>query len=134
MALSGNQPVRIARENSSPRTAKARFKRFFSISDSDFNCSDSNVKNTHRGSYDAIISINVIEHVQNVIAYFHSLHTALLSGGILIFHDRFYPNPPAGDAVLGENIFHPIRLTVDVFLSDFDIVFDNCDGHHLIKG
>ena len=75
--------------------------------------------------------------MQNAIAYFHSLHTALLSGGILIFHDRFYPNPQAGDAVLGENMYHPIRLTVDVFdvfLSDFDIVFDNCDGHHLIKG
>ena len=75
--------------------------------------------------------------MQNVIAYFHSLHTALLSGGILIFHDRFYPNPQAGDAVLGENMYHPIRLTVDVFdvfLSDFDIVFDNCDGYPLIKG
>ena len=76
----------------------------------------------------------MIEHVQNAIEYFHSLHAALRPGGMLIFHDRFYPNPPAGDAILDENIYHPIRLTVDVFLSDFDIVFDNCDGHHLIKG
>ena len=28
----------------------------------------------------------------------------------------------------------PFVSRVDVFLSDFDIVFDNCDGHHLIKG
>ena len=75
--------------------------------------------------------------MQNAIAYFHSLHATLRSGGMLIFHDRFYRNPPAGGAVLGENIYHPVRLTqlmFDVFLSDFDIVFDNCDGHHLIKG
>ena len=57
----------------------------------------------------------MIEHVQNVIAYFHSLHAALRSGGILIFNDRFYPDPPAVDAVLDENSYHPIRLTVDVF-------------------
>ena len=91
----------------------------------------------HTGAYDTVISINVIEHVQNAIEYFHSLHAALRPGGILIFHERFYPNPPAGDAVLGENIYHPIRLTqlmFDVFLSDFDILFNNCDGHHLIKG
>ena len=76
----------------------------------------------------------MIEHVQNAIAYFHSLHATLRSVGMLIFHDR---NSPAGGAVLGENIYHPIRLMqlmFDVFLSDFDIVFDNCDGHPLIKG
>ena len=39
------------------------------------------------------------------------MHATLRSGGMLIFHDRFYRNPPAGGAVLGENIYHPIRLT-----------------------
>ena len=75
--------------------------------------------------------------MQNVIAYFHSLHTALLSGGILIFHDRFYPDPPAVDAVLDENIIIPFvsqLMFLMFFLSDFDIVFDNCDGHPLING
>ena len=87
--------------------------------------------------YDTVISINVIEHVQNAIQYLHSLHAALRPGGILIFHDRFYTNPRAGDAVLGANIYHPIRLTqlvFDVFLSDFEILFNNCDGHNHIAG
>ena len=87
--------------------------------------------------YDTVISINVIEHVQNAVDYFHSLHSALRPGGMLIFHDRYYTNPPSGDAVLGANVYHPIRLTqlmFDVFLSDFDIIYNNCDGHNNIHG
>lgn len=88
-------------------------------------------------SYDTVISINVIEHVQNAVEYLHSLHAALRPGGILIFHERFYDTPRSGDAVLGQNIYHPIRLTklmFDVFLSDFEIIYNNCDGHNRITG
>ena len=47
------------------------------------------------------------------------------------------PAPRSGDAVLGQNIYHPIRLTklmFDVFLSDFEIIYNNCDGHNRITG
>jgi SAM-dependent methyltransferase len=81
--------------------------------------------------YDTVVSINVIEHVHNAFQYLTSLYDTLKPGGVLIFHDRYYPNPVFGDRILGRNPFHPIRLSkavMDWFLSHFDIAFNNCDG------
>ena len=87
--------------------------------------------------YDTVISINVIEHVRSAVDYLHSLHAALKPGGLLIFHDRYYTSPPEGDLVLGRNPFHPVRVTrmvFDHFLSQFDVIFNNCHGEENIPG
>ena len=42
--------------------------------------------------FDTLISINVIEHVQNVFEYLTGLYVNLKPGGLLIFHDRYYKN------------------------------------------
>jgi len=81
--------------------------------------------------------VNVIEHVQNAVDFLHGIHKSLKPGGLLIFHDRYYEYPEAGDAVLGRNVFHPIRLTkhfFDQFLLDFDIIYNNCEGENNIQG
>jgi hypothetical protein len=55
----------------------------------------------------------------------------------VVYHDRYYDTPESGDAVLGRNLYHPIRLTrkfFDHFLSGFNILYNNCDGHNTIKG
>jgi SAM-dependent methyltransferase len=80
---------------------------------------------------------NMIEHAQNAVEFLHGIHNSLKPGGLLIFHDRYYKTPERGDAVLGRNVYLPIRLTrrvFDHFLSDFDIIFNNCDGHNTIRG
>jgi SAM-dependent methyltransferase len=92
---------------------------------------------SHRHAFDTIMVSNVIEHVQNAVEFLHGIHHSLTPGGLLIFHDRYYETPESGDAVLGRNVYHPIRLTrtfFDHFLSDFDIIFNNCDGHKTIRG
>lgn len=80
---------------------------------------------------------NVIEHVQNAVEFLHAVHKSLKPGGLLIFHERYYEYPQAADKVLGRNVFHPIRLTrrfFDHFLTDFDIIFNNCEGEKTIDG
>mmetsp|Transcript_53396 Transcript_53396/g.127042 ORF Transcript_53396/g.127042 Transcript_53396/m.127042 type:complete len:348 (-) Transcript_53396:46-1089(-) len=91
----------------------------------------------HAKQYDTVVSINVIEHVQNAFEYLASLHAACKPGGLLIFHDRYYAFPEDGDKVLGRNPLHPIRVTASVFdwfLKDFDLIFNNCHGHENIGG
>ena len=77
--------------------------------------------------FDALISINVIEHVQNVFEYLTKLVDVLRPGGLLIFHDRYYNNPQIMDG----DIMHPIRIKrriLDHFLNRFDIIFNNCSA------
>ncbi|CAB9505521.1 expressed unknown protein [Seminavis robusta] len=87
--------------------------------------------------FDTVMVSNVIEHVQNAVDFLHGIHKSLKPGGLLIFHDRYYSYPEAADKVLGRNVFHPIRLTqrfFDLFLADFDIIFNNCEGEKTIHG
>lgn len=77
--------------------------------------------------YEAVISINVVEHVSDALEYFRGLYDLLASDGLIIFHERWYDNPPQGDCVLGsaENL-HPIRITrwiIDQFLSQFESIY-----------
>jgi len=87
--------------------------------------------------FDTVLVVNVIEHVQNAVEFIHGIHKSIRPGGLLIYHDRYYDTPESGDAVLGRNLYHPIRLTrkfFDHFLSGFNILYNNCDGHNTIKG
>lgn len=87
--------------------------------------------------FDTVIVVNVIEHVQNAIDFIHGIHRSIRPGGLLIYHDRYYDTPESGDGVLGRNVYHPIRLTqkfFDHFLSDFNILYNNCDGQNTIQG
>jgi hypothetical protein len=52
-----------------------------------------------------------------------------ISGGILIFHDRYYDNEHIKDG----DMFHPIRIKqeiLDRFLGGFSILFNNCRYLH----
>jgi SAM-dependent methyltransferase len=83
---------------------------------------------THPKQYDTLVSINVIEHVQNAYSYLTGLHAALKPGGLLIFHDRYFDDPNEGNCVLGVNHYHPIRITrlvLDLFLEHFDEIYRN---------
>jgi len=76
-------------------------------------------------AYDTLISINVLEHVQNAFSYLTGLHGALRPGGLLIFHERFYGD----DTIIRGDAYHPVRIkrhVLDTFLSSFDILFNNC--------
>lgn len=79
------------------------------------------------GKFDTLLSVNVIEHVWDAFKFLTNIHKALKPGGILIFHERFYPTPLYGDAVLGAgNLFHPIRLQKNIyehFLNHFKTIY-----------
>ena len=55
----------------------------------------------YKAKFDTLLSINVVEHVWDAFKFFNNIYNALKPGGILIYHDRFYPNPGYGDRVLG---------------------------------
>lgn len=79
------------------------------------------------GNYDTLLAINVIEHVWDAYKYLQNLYDSLKTGGVLIFHERFYPYPAYGDCVLGKgSSLHPIRLTKHVvqhFLNKFKSIY-----------
>jgi hypothetical protein len=79
--------------------------------------------------YDTLISINVLEHVQDAFAYLTNLYTALRPGGLLIWHERYYDD----HSVLNGDRFHPVRVKkviFDHFLSGFNILFNNCSASY----
>ena len=76
-------------------------------------------------AYDTLVSINVLEHVQDAFNYLQGLHSALRPGGLLVFHERFYDDA----AVVQGDEYHPVRVkraVIDTFLAAFDVVFNNC--------
>ena len=73
------------------------------------------------GKFDTLLSINVIDHIWDAYQFLSNIYNALKPGGILIFHDRFSPNPKYLDSVLGPgNNFHPIRVSKKIFSHFFD--------------
>jgi len=79
--------------------------------------------------FDTVISINVLEHVQDAFKYLTGLYKALRPGGLLVFHDRFYGNAE----ITQGDLYHPIRIkrkVLDHFLSGFHILFNNCSAHY----
>lgn len=87
----------------------------------------------HSQRYDALVVMNVIEHVQNAFSFLQGLHQVLKPGGVLIFHERFWPTPPAADPILGRGGLHPIRINrgvLDKFLQHFDVILKNESPTH----
>lgn len=82
-----------------------------------------------RKQYDTLISINVLEHVQDAFQYLANLFTTLRSGGLLIFHDRYYDDA----SITNGDLFHPVRIkkvVLDHFLSGFEILYNNCHADY----
>ena len=80
-------------------------------------------------AYDTVISINVLEHVQDAFRYLTGLYQALKPGGVLIFHDRYYEDR----AIIDGDQYHPVRIkrqVLDRFLSGFHVVFNNCSANY----
>ena len=78
-------------------------------------------------AYDTLISVNVLEHVQDAFQYLTGLHLALRRGGLLILHERYYDDATLVDG----DEYHPIRVkraVLDKFLSLFHITFNNCSA------
>lgn len=79
--------------------------------------------------FDTLISINVIEHVQDAFTYLAQLYHSLRSGGLLILHERYYDN----HGLLQGDRYHPVRIkrpVLDHFLSGFEILFNNCSASY----
>jgi len=88
-----------------------------------FNCQAE--KFTRSNYYDTAICINVLEHVQDVLAVLDKLHDTLKTGGLIIFGERTYDDFNC-DALF--DIGHPIRIKsciTDEFKKRFNILFDN---------
>ncbi len=70
------------------------------------------------GKFDSLLSINVIDHIWDAYQFLSNIYNSLKPGGILIFHDRFSPNPiyyPGNG-----NMYHPIRVSKKIFNHFFD--------------
>jgi len=84
--------------------------------------------------FDTVVSINVLEHVQNAFQFLNNLYAALKPGGTLIFHERYYEDIWRAQMLDHPDhltMLHPIRVrhrVLDWFLADMDIVFNNCEG------
>mmetsp|Transcript_32140 Transcript_32140/g.46332 ORF Transcript_32140/g.46332 Transcript_32140/m.46332 type:complete len:494 (-) Transcript_32140:2389-3870(-) len=77
--------------------------------------------------YDTLISINVLEHVQDAFRYLTGLYMSLRHGGLLIFHERYYDTHTLTDG----DLYHPVRITkhvLDKFLSGFKVIYNNCSA------
>jgi hypothetical protein len=58
----------------------------------------------YKEAFDTIMAINVVEHIWDAFKFFNNIFNTLRPGGILIYHDRFYPFPSYGDKALGKSI------------------------------
>ena len=79
--------------------------------------------------YDTLISINVLEHVQDAFQYLNGLYYSIKKGGYLILHERYYDD---STIINGDN-YHPIRIKrilLDHFLSGFHIIYNNCNASY----
>jgi SAM-dependent methyltransferase len=62
--------------------------------------------------FDTAICINVLEHVQDVEAILAKLHRAILTGGVVIFGERYYDGLNINEVY---DAGHPIRVKLKVF-------------------
>lgn len=91
--------------------------------------------NHNNKGYDTLISINVVEHVQDAFQYLTQLYLAIKPGGILIYHDRYYGDSENSNdvGVMQGDKYHPIRIRQAVlnhFLSGFKILYNNCNAKY----
>lgn len=78
--------------------------------------------------YDTIVAINFIEHVQDAFLAYQKIIDSLKEGGILIFHQRFWPDHMGTETKNGREFdLHPIRLSSRFghwFATEFEIFFE----------
>jgi SAM-dependent methyltransferase len=92
-------------------------------------------------SYDTVVMINVIEHVQDAFLAFENVYRALRPGGLFIWHDHLWDaytgrpgTGPRDGGALREFELHPVRLKTsfaDRFTQMFDSVYDTRDTPEL---
>ena len=83
--------------------------------------------------YNTLVSINVLEHVQNALEYLTNIYLAIKPGGTLIFHERYYPN----SQIMDVDEYHPVRIkrkVLDRFLAGFHIIYNNCSALYGSRG
>lgn len=92
---------------------------------------------TRLESYDTVVCINVLEHVQDVKKIFENINKILVPGGTLILGERTYDYL---DINLLYDVGHPIRIksvVISDFLKDYDIKFmstiDNHNGYVIAR-
>jgi SAM-dependent methyltransferase len=78
-------------------------------------------------AYDTVISINVLEHVQDVFQYLTGLYLALKPGGLLIFHDRYYEDRAIID---GDKVCDTTWATAIATATAIQCLFLRNIGHH----
>ena len=78
-------------------------------------------------SFDTVMVINVLEHVQNAIKILRNVYNALKPGGLLIFSERWWNSYSPVARMDLDTLYHPIRLkkvVITTFLSGFDAIYD----------
>jgi SAM-dependent methyltransferase len=70
--------------------------------------------------FDTAICINVLEHVQNVETVLAKLHQSIVTGGVIIFGERYYDGLDINEIY---DIGHPIRVKLKV-LTEWEEQFD----------
>lgn len=77
--------------------------------------------------YDTVISINVLDHVQDANLVLDVLYRSLKNDGVIVFHDRSWDHI---DINIIYDAGHPIRLkktVLDRFKSKFETLYSNLD-------
>lgn len=90
-------------------------------------------------TFDTVIHMNVLEHVNDAFEYLTKMYMALKPGGMLIFHERWHTNAEAG--VLGDPQgsgfqLHPVRVrkpVLDHLLSLFDPLYNTTEPTTLMR-
>ena len=85
-------------------------------------------------AFDTVVSINVLEHVHDAVAYLTNLYRAVKSGGLLIFHDRWFDQANDAEAVLGSFSLHPVRVSKLLLLQFLSKFYPNANTHDDLKG
>jgi SAM-dependent methyltransferase len=78
-------------------------------------------------SFDTLMIINVLEHVQNAIKILRNVYNALKPGGLLIFSERWWDNYRASEHMDLDTLYHPIRIkkcVITTFLSGFESIYE----------
>jgi SAM-dependent methyltransferase len=85
-------------------------------------------------SFDTVLMINVLEHVQNAFVVLENLWRMVKPGGTLIFNDRWVEKWTF--EWLDDAKLHPIRIrkvVIDHFLAHFEILFRDDNGTQEMK-
>jgi SAM-dependent methyltransferase len=75
------------------------------------------------GAFDTVIMMNVLVYSQDALAFLTTIHKALRPGGMLLFHDRYFPDPVTSSKCkfvgFAMNIIEVNQPVLEHFLSFF---------------